>query len=155
MNDIQPLLALLGQAERERDVALADRQRAHAAQAAAQDQAEQLVGYRADYQRRWGERFAREGQIELIRCYQGFMERLTQAVDQQGRVVAHAGVQLGRAQAALVEHELRVASVRKLLERRVRETRLADDRREQKQTDEFAARAAWNASAAMRSLRPA
>ena len=40
--------------------------------------------------------------------------------------------------------EMRVASVRKLLERRVQELRLAADRRDQKQTDEFAARAAWN-----------
>lgn len=153
MNDMQPLLALLGQAERERDEALAQHQRLLAGHASAQAQAEQLLGYRADYERRWGEQFAREGKIELIRCYQGFMERLTQAVDQQRRVAAQAAAQAERAQAALVEQELRVASVRKLLERRVREARLQADRREQKQTDEFASRAAWTASAALRPLR--
>lgn len=152
MNDMQPLLALLGQAERERDEALAQHQRSLATHTAAQAQAEQLLGYRGDYERRWGEQFAREGKIELIRCYQGFIERLTQAVDQQHRIATHAAAQLERAQATLVQQELRVASVRKLIERRVREGRLEADRREQKQTDEFAARAAWNASAALRSM---
>ena len=42
------------------------------------------------------------------------------------------------------EQELRVASVRKLIERRLAELRLAADRRDQKQTDDFASRAAWN-----------
>jgi flagellar FliJ protein len=39
---------------------------------------------------------------------------------------------------------LRVASVRKLVERRQHEQRLGAERRDQKTTDEFAARAAWN-----------
>jgi len=34
--------------------------------------------------------------------------------------------------------------VRKLIERRTHEQRLAADRRDQKQSDEFAARVAWN-----------
>ena len=36
------------------------------------------------------------------------------------------------------------AEVRKLIERRQAEARLSADRREQKNTDEFASRAAWN-----------
>ncbi|MEO7152520.1 MAG: flagellar export protein FliJ [Burkholderiaceae bacterium] len=155
MTDLQPLLALLGQAERERDVCLAQRERAAAAHTAAEAQARQLLDYRSDYQRRWGEQFARTAQIEVVRCYQGFVERLTQAVDQQTRTAAHAAGLLERAGATLLEHELRVASVRKLIERRLREAGLESDRREQKQTDEFAARSAWNAAAAMRSLQVA
>jgi flagellar FliJ protein len=45
---------------------------------------------------------------------------------------------------ALRESELRCASVRKLIERRTQEHRLFEERRDQKQTDEQAARAAWN-----------
>ena len=46
--------------------------------------------------------------------------------------------------AKLRDGEIRVASVRKLIERRQAEARLSADRREQKTTDEFASRAAWN-----------
>ena len=48
--------------------------------------------------------------------------------------------------------ELRCATVRKPIERRVLAQRLATDRREQKQTDESAARAAW---ARLGATRPA
>ena len=144
MTDTQTLTLLLGQHERQRDAALAEHQRALQASSAAAAQAEQLHTYRRDYEQRWGEQFKREGKIELVRCYQGFMERLTQAVDQQTRMAAHAAQQVEIALLALREAELRCASVRKLIERRVQEQRVAEDRRDQKQTDEQGSRAAWN-----------
>ena len=58
--------------------------------------------------------------------------------------MATASTQLDRACAALVEQEMRVASVRKLIERRVQEVQRHTERREQRQLDELAARAAWN-----------
>ena len=45
---LSPLMALLSQAERERDEALAQARRAEASQAAAVGQVEQLVAYRLD-----------------------------------------------------------------------------------------------------------
>jgi len=90
MTPLQPLAALLAQSERERDMALADMQRAQLASDAADAQAQQLLEYRRDYEKRWGAQFAREGKIELVRCYQSFIERLTQAVDQQARVAEHS-----------------------------------------------------------------
>jgi flagellar FliJ protein len=143
MNPLQPLLTLLEQSERERDQAWADAQRAMQAQQAAQAQAEQLLTYRREYEQRWSAQFKTEARIELLHCYRGFMERLTQAVDQQGHIAAQAGKQADQARAKLAEHEMRVASVRKLIERRTHELRLAADRRDQKQTDEFASRAGW------------
>jgi len=86
MTDIQPLLILLGQHERQRDAALTGHQRALAASTAAADQAEQLRSYRRDYEQRWSAQFCREGKIELVRCYQSFIEQLTQAVEQQTRI---------------------------------------------------------------------
>lgn len=148
MNDLQPLMALLSQTESERDAVRADHQRALAAHQGATAQAEQLVAYRRDYEQRWGERFASAGHIELVQSYHGFMTRLTQAVEHQQRVVAHASATLDRAGAALVEQEMRVASVRKLIERRVHEVQNHEMRREQRQLDELAARAAWNRLAA-------
>jgi flagellar FliJ protein len=143
-DDLKSLAALLAHAERERDEALADRFRAEAASRAAAAQAEQLVAYRRDYERRWSAEFCRDGKIELVRCYQGFMQRMTQAVEQQERIAAHAAVHAERADAIVRGHEIRAAALRKLLERRLREAEIAVARREQKETDDRAARAAWS-----------
>lgn len=152
MTDVQTLTVLLGQNERQRDAAIAEHQRAQGAAEAAKGQADQLLSYRREYEQRWSAQFRREGKIELVHCYQSFMERLTQAVEQQSRVAEHAARQVEHALGAVRETELRCASVRKLIERRLAEQRLADDRRDQKQTDEAATRAAWNRLA---STRPA
>jgi flagellar FliJ protein len=141
---IEPLMALLGQAERERDAAMAESRRAIDAQAAATAQAEQLTTYRGEYEARFREQFSRSCSMDVMQHYQGFMQRLTMAIDQQQRVVVHAQGRVERLLQLLREQEMRVASVRKLLERRLQELRLVADRREQKQTDEFAARAAWS-----------
>ena len=103
-----------------------------------------MHAYRRDYEQRWSAQFKREGQMELVRCYHSFMERLNQAVDQQNSVAEYAAQQVGTALAALRECELRCASVRKLIERRTQEHRAVEERRDQKQTDEQASRIAWN-----------
>ena len=144
MNSLQPVMALLGQTERERDELAVLSQRAAAAQRTAAVQLDQLVTYRREYEQRWAHQFRTDGRMELVNCYRGFMERLTQAVEQQRRVALQAETQLEEARLALRHGEIRVASVRKLIERRVADVRVAVDRREQKATDEFAARAAWN-----------
>jgi len=146
MTPLQPLAALLAQSERERDMALADMQRAQLASDAADAQAQQLLEYRRDYEKRWSAQFAREGKIELVRCYQSFVERLTQAVDQQARVAEHSKQQLANAALAVRVAETRCASVRKLIERRTSEMRNVAERREQQQTDETAARTVWGRS---------
>jgi flagellar FliJ protein len=144
MTDIQPLTLLLGQHERQRDAALAEHQRAIQAQADATAQAEQLRSYRREYEQRWSAQFQREGQMDLVHCYQSFTERLTQAVDQQAHIADTAAQRVERALVALREVELRCASVRKLIERRLHEQRADAERRDQKQSDELASRVAWN-----------
>jgi flagellar protein FliJ len=149
MNSLQPLMALLAQTERERDDAWAHTQRALQAQQGAAAQAEQLLAYRREYEQRWNTQFRTGGRIELVHCYRGFMDRLTQAVEQQQQIAAHAATQAERARAALAEQELRVASVRKLIERRSQELRQSAERIEQKQTDEFGSRMSWNGGSSM------
>jgi flagellar FliJ protein len=144
MTSLQPLAILLEQNERERDQALAAQQRAQAASDAAAAQSEQLVAYRRDYEQRWNEQFRRQGHIEVVRSYHSFMERLTQAVEQQVRAAGHAKQMLDKAVLGVRDAELRVASVRKLIERRTQEMRVAAERRDQKVTDEAASRVAWN-----------
>lgn len=148
MKDLQPLMALLSHAESERDAALGQRQRAQQAVDAARTQSEQLVAYRRDYEQRWSERFAQPGQVDVLRCYHGFAERLTQAIEHQARMTAQAERQLERTSAALQQLELRVASVLKLIERRVAEIERQGARSEQRSLDELASRAAWNRLAA-------
>jgi flagellar FliJ protein len=143
MPELQPLALLLERSERLRDAAIAEHRRMRTASEAAQAQTENLLAYRRDYEQRWRAQFCREGKIELVRHYQSFMERLTQAIDQQTRITEQAMQQVEGALAAVREQELRCASVRKLIERRLDEQRVHADRRDQNQTDEFAARAAW------------
>jgi flagellar protein FliJ len=150
-DDLHSLRFLLAQSERERDEALAAQMKAEAAERAAVNQAEQLIVYRRDYEQRWSAEFCRDGKIELVRCYQGFMERLSQAVDQQARIAAQAVLQAERATELVRGREMRTAALRKLLDRRTREALLLGVQREQRQNDDQAARAAW---ARMNAARP-
>jgi flagellar FliJ protein len=147
-DDLHSLTVLLAQAERQRDEALAEQFKLDAARRAAEAQAEQLVVYRREYEQRWSAEFCREGKIELVRCYQGFIVRLTQAVEQQQRVAQHAAGQVERAAAIVRGHDVRAAALKKLLERRVQEGHRVAGRVEQKQSDEHAARVAWLRQAA-------
>lgn len=143
MSSLQPLTVLLAQVERQRDLAMTEHQRTRIAFEAATEQSRQLLTYRREYEQRWSAQFRLDGKMELVHCYQAFMERLTQAVEQQGRVAEYAEQNTGRAKAQLCEIELRCASVRKLIERRTRDIRQSAEKRDQKQTDELASRTAW------------
>ena len=144
MPDLHALTVLLTQNVHQRDAATAEHLRAQAASRAAAAQADQLRTYRREYEQRWHAQFSVEGPITLVHCYHGFMQRLTQAVEHQAHIEEQAALHVKRALAAVSAAELRCASVRKLIERRSQEQRLAAERRDQNQTDEFAARAAWN-----------
>lgn len=139
----QSLNTVLQHAEKERDQAQAALRRAEEHARRAQAQAEQLQGYRADYQRRWTQQFSRQGTMDIVQCYQSFTQRLDEALTQQTTLATHAGATAERLRQALLAAETRVASVRKLIERRQAEQRLAHDRREQRQTDETAQQIRW------------
>jgi flagellar FliJ protein len=136
------LTTLLEQAEAERNQALAAFNQARARSDAARAQAAQLDAYRADYQQRWSLQFAKGAALEIVRCYQSFADRLETAIAQQGHAVSLAHATQARAGDALSANELRVASVRKLIERRALAERQARDQREQKAEDEQAMRIA-------------
>ena len=153
MAPLEPLIALLEQTERERDSAMAMMLRHREAHQVAQAQADQLLEYRGDYERRYATQFREAGSIELVRVYQGFVGRLSQAVEQQAQIAQRSQTQYERSRGILRDHEGRVASVRKLIEGPMREMQRESDRREQKANDELAMRAAWNRLAA--ATRPA
>jgi flagellar FliJ protein len=142
-NDLHALRTLLQQAESERDAALAQLRQAEARRQAAEAQAEQLRAYRGQYHQRWAQQFAQGGAIEIVQCYQSFNERLQQAVQMQQHNAESLQATFERLRTLLAQREVRVASVRKLIERREAEARRSADRAEQKAADETAQRAAW------------
>ncbi|MBL8340725.1 MAG: flagellar export protein FliJ [Rubrivivax sp.] len=136
------LRLLLEQAERERDLATARLLQAEEALRTARLQADQLGAYRADYRRRAPALNGRGAHIELVRCHHGFMQRLDQALDQQHDTLRrhHEGATALRE--ALLECEMRVAAIGRLLQQRAAQaTRLAA-RQDQRHTDEAAQRLA-------------
>ena len=140
---MQTLTTLLEQAESQRNVALAAFNQARARRDSARDQARDLDTYRSDYQHRWNQQFrSRAATPDIVRCYQQFAERLELAIAQQAQAVEVTEQALTRAGETLSAHELRVASVRKLIERRQHEARRGADRREQAANDEMAQRVA-------------
>jgi flagellar FliJ protein len=132
------LHTLLSHAERERDEALALLLQAEEDLRRLQQQAEQLLAYRGDYRLRHPATGGRSSSIELLRCHEGFMQRLDQALHQQGGQVQQAQARCQHLRAALLAEETRVASVRKLLERRGLQAQRVAARQEQRLSDETA-----------------
>jgi flagellar FliJ protein len=129
----------------ERELKRRDEQMAQVRGAAAnvesqQQQADGLSTYRSEYCQKWSTQFRQAAQIEILRSYHGFLSRLDQAIGQQQSVVEHAKRMLEIQRQRLVEREIRVATVERLIKRR--ETLLAriEDRRDQKNLDELAQR---------------
>ena len=153
---METLQTLLEQAQAERNQALAAFNQLRARCDAARTQATQLDDYRADYQQRWRSEFARGAALEIVRCYQDFAGRLDTAIAQQAHTVALAQAAQARAGDTLSAHELRVASVRKLIERRMQAERQMAERREQKSADETATRVALrrNGAFGLAAVRP-
>jgi flagellar FliJ protein len=141
------LQTLLDHAIAQRDNALAAHRRALVALQGAQAQAEQLVAHRNDTIERAGAKAQQTANLVMMQSYQGFMHRLDEAVRQQQARVDAALFRRQGAEQMLVAAELRVASVRKLIEGRLMLADQAAARVEQKASDEFASRMAWQRDA--------
>ena len=140
MSAIQPLLLVLEAAEKARDEALSLLEGGQRQYDAARQQAQSLNDWRRDYQQRWQKQFQQSGGMEIMRCYQDFMHRLSDAQTEQDRRVEQARVQMERCRLDLIERERRVAAVSQLIDRRHAEQRRVEQRQDQKATDEIAAR---------------
>jgi flagellar protein FliJ len=144
-SNLQTLGILLERAEAERDEAQRQLREILLRAEQARAQHDQLEQYRSEYQQRWSQQFARQGTMDIVACYQNFGGKLDLAISSQGHVASHADQRVQRARENLRELELRVASIGKLLERRRLESSRAQQRQEQKSSDEQAARAALSA----------
>jgi flagellar protein FliJ len=135
-----PLSAVLSQSEEARDEALAEFEKARQSLDGARAQLQSLHDFRQQYQTRWQSQFSRSGGVEIMRCYNEFMDRMSEAEAEQQRRVEHCKVTLERCRLHLMERERRVAAVSTLMDRRAREVQRAENRKDQKATDEIAAR---------------
>lgn len=126
-------------ATRQRDEARRVLQHAQGAQRAAQDQLQVLQGYAQETESRWGMRAQATVVPEVMFHHYHFMGRLDHAAGLQSGVVDDHAQRVALAQQQLRDAEVRLASLRKLLEKRQMEALQAQARRDQKMTDERAA----------------
>ncbi|MFI4930372.1 MAG: flagellar export protein FliJ [Burkholderiales bacterium] len=138
---MQALRQLLDHERRVRDAALLGLRDAEGTADQADTQAQQLHAYRSETVERWSARFREPGSVALMQCYQGFMQRLEQAIAQQRAAVQLANARLEQARQTLSDNERRVASVEKLIERRAKQEQQLAARREQSHSDEIASAA--------------
>jgi flagellar FliJ protein len=105
----------------------------------ARDQMAQLKGYAADTDARWTGSAARGLSLELVRHQYQFMDRLQQAIGLQSGVLANTARQLELAKTNLLQAEIRLSGLNQILKARQAAVLSLQRRREQRQTDEFAA----------------
>jgi len=139
----QALKTLLEIATRERDQAAAALAQAEQQWRAQQQQWEQLQVYQADYARRAPTHGGRAAPIEVLRCHQAFMGRLDQALAHQQRALDGAEGEAQLRRQTLLQRETRLASVRKLLQRRADSAAHAAERADQRRSDEEALHRHW------------
>jgi len=138
-----PVQKVLDRKEKDRARELGDAQgRLAAAQAKLQD----LEKYRLDYEQAFQQR-AKEGQpVRALRDFQVFLARLDQAIQQQRQIVAAAEQEVSGLSTRWQSAARQVKAVDSVVDRWQGEERRAQDRREQKETDERAQRAARSRS---------
>jgi flagellar FliJ protein len=142
MKRLALLKTLLEREQKRRDEQMANVRTAVANAEAQQQQADGLGTYRTEYCRKWSAQFQQAATIEILRSYQGFLSRLDQAIAQQQSVLEHAHRMVEAHRQRLVEREIRVATVERLIQRREAMLAKVADRRDQKNLDELAQRLA-------------
>ena len=140
MKRLALLRTLLEREQKRRDEQMAAVRNAVANAEAQQQQADGLTGYRSEYCAKWSAQFQQAAQMEILRSYHGFLSRLDQAITQQKSVVEHAHRMVAAQRQRLVEREIRVATVERLMQRRRELLARIADRRETKNLDEMAQR---------------
>jgi len=132
----QALNTLLEHAERQRNDALALLLKTEEQLRHQQQQSQQLLAYRDEYRLRHPGRGGQGVSIDMLRSHHDFMQRLEQAVDQQKGQLEAAEQRVALRRSELLTLETRVASVRKLRERRQQDENRRQARQEQRRTDD-------------------
>lgn len=134
-----------------------DRRKSHAAEVQdrlgrAQSQADQLQAYRRHYHDHWQLQFKGGSSPQVLQCYRQFVDRLDTALMQQAHTLRHLSGLVERAQQELLQQEIRVAAIEKLLERRSQQAESGQRKQQQRSDDEWAQRAAARGSSPLLAL---
>ena len=139
MSALNALMVAIELATRKRDEARQLLRQRQQSLAAAQEQMQQLQSYQAEMQQRWGAHEGAQLKPEAMYHHHPFMQPLQHAIELQTKVLRDQELRLQAAQQALMNTELRLTSLQKVVQMRRKDMALAQQRREQKQTDERAA----------------
>lgn len=105
----------------------------------ANDQMTQLQVYAGETESRWAAAAQISTTPELMRHHYQFMARLHHAIGLQSGVLDNTGRKVEAAKRLVLEAEFRLTSLQQILKKKQASISLLQSRREQKQTDEFAA----------------
>lgn len=122
-----------------RDQALAELQKMTQAHAFAQSQSDQLQQYAGETSQRFTQGAQKSTTPELLHHHYQFMGRLQQAIDLQQGVLGTSQARVEDAQKAVVQAEVRLASLKQVMAKQMVELTKHKQRMDQKQMDEFAA----------------
>jgi len=104
-----------------------------------------LVNYRDEYRARLDAAVVRGAQASELRNFRVFLDNLDKAIHKQDDEVAFWNLQVRNANVAWLSEQRSLNSFNTIADRRDSVIQIAAQRREQKQQDEFASRAASNA----------
>ncbi len=139
MPQLRGLLLAIDLATRQRDAASAVFLQLQHSCFGAQNQMGQLESYATETESNWALGSRTSAQPEIMRHYDQFMERLQQAVDMQRAVVNEQLSAIAAARRALLEADIRVAGLKRLVEKRRASMARAQSGRDQKQLDDLSA----------------
>ncbi|MDH4192172.1 MAG: flagellar export protein FliJ [Betaproteobacteria bacterium] len=144
MKHAGPIEILIEITKKNRDQAAAELGAALAEQRQTEDKLAVLEGYLADYQSR--ARLARSTDASRLANLRAFTAQLESALAQQRAICAQAADRVAATRAGWERELRRERAYGSIVERRASAARLVDRRAQQKQQDEFAARAPRSAA---------
>jgi len=138
MAALKSLLLAIDLAAAQRDHARAQMQKTMQADAFAQGQMQQLQQYAQETEQRWMQGAQISTSPEMLQHHYQFMARLNQAVLLQDGVISGTRQRVDSAKQVVLQAEFRLASFKQVLAGRQAALAKTQQRREQKQMDEFA-----------------
>lgn len=138
MAALKSLLLAIDLATAQRDQATAQLQKIIQADAFAQGQMQQLQQYAQETEQRWMQGAQISTSPEMLQHHYQFMARLNQAISLQDGVISGTRQRVDAAKQVVLQAEFRLASFKQVLAGRQAVLAKTQQRREQKQMDEFA-----------------
>ena len=139
MSGVKVVLLAIDLETRKRDQASGVLKNAQQAYLFAQNQMSQLETYATETESRWMANAQNSTTPELMRHHYQFMDRLHYAINLQKGVLENSSRKVDTAKQLVLDVEFRLASLKQVLKKKNVEINALQNKREQKQMDEFAA----------------